>query len=1043
MAPAASTHAYKPSALRRPPTGRTSASALPQDWTEEALLEEEQADPNTPDPEELLAQANPALGAVGASGAAEAGAAAAGSSAGGAAAGTAGAAGASGAAAGVSSAVGATAASAAAASATAGFVWTPLAVAGAGLGVAAGVAAAGGGGGDSTPAPAPTNQTPIQPAPSLDKAATINVARTDYLSPYDDIVINFAQTDVRLAQGWRFTLERLGDGASDSVVFSEGSNADRVSLINGVLTINTESLFTVDEAYRLVIGEQTFETSNGVGYTDFSQPELLDFLVSKPTSLLRLGWIAEGIGGFVVEGDSRMTRGDDDHLAPSGSNTYASGWRVASAGDVNGDGLDDLLIGVPDAYSTVDGEPYWWDGRTYLVLGRVGDASFDLRSLSQVPDGQEGPEGGWLISGFTDEGFSGWSVVGVGDVNADGLDDLVVTAPGQETGYTYLVFGREETAVLNLTNMVTPGVLRVAGGLDSAYNGWAASGLGDINGDGIDDWALTAIGSRGQTSVVHVVWGQSLDRDWSVLMMVDALPGITFEGGIYDYTGWAVSSVGDVNGDGLADVMFSSTWHGDGSQGRAVVVFGEATYADGQRTAVSLDNFNQPEGPRGLLLEGIAAGDRQGSYLVGVGDFNGDGLADFVVGSARANGYRGETYVVFGRRDSGSIDLSAIGAVDPSEPVGGGLRIRHQRAAGPDATSSQINVASYFTLYGVSAAGDFNGDGLNDLIVNGYWGGGITGDGESDQTGRAYVVYGTASNEDIVVSDAAGNWGFAIGGEFGGDWAGYTTASAGDVDGDGLVDLIVSAPWADRQMADGTWVDDVGTAYVIHGSATAQFMRSHVDHLGGDGDDTLTATVGTPQTLVGGRGNDTLVSGGADVLYGGAGDDIFVIGQATVTALSSVYGQGGNNGQLSRIDGGAGIDTVRLLGATTLDFSAIRGTALVGGTGDARFTDIEHIDMRDGVASGQLNLTYADIIRLDLGRMGWLEGMNTTARSLMVSGDTAEGMQDTVEFGADFTQSNDRFAMDGVWYSVWTSVLSGAAPVHLYIQEGLMLNPSS
>ena len=504
--------------------------------------------------------------------------------------------------------------------------------------------------------------------------------------------------------------------------------------------------------------------------------------------------VQQNRGGFVIHG------------SVEGDSSFTS---VADAGDVNGDGLADFLIGVP--YANPAGKLR--AGESFVVFGKRGGAAADL---AEVRRGR----GGFAIrgSGFGDE--SGSSVAGAGDLNGDGLADLLIGAPGADpdnrtdAGESYVVFGKRDGAAVELSDVLAGrGGFTIRGIVGVGSSGASVAGAGDVNGDGLADLIIGApyaygpdVQSRAGES--YVVFGR---RDAATVEISDVLVGrggFAIHGvGGGDSAGWSVTGAGDVNGDGLADLLVGAPYADSGAKydnGVSYVVFGKK---DG--VAVSLAEIQAGRG--GFAIRGVASNDYSGRAVAAAGDVNGDGLADLLIGayyaSPRNRSYAGESYVVFGKKTGAVVELSEVLAAR-----GGGFAIRGSAAYDYSGKS-------------VSGIGDVNGDGLADVLI-GAPGADPAG---KDDAGESYVVFGKKDGAAVQLSTVqTGRGGFAISGGAAYDYSGRHVAGGGDINGDGIRDLLIGArladaryPSIDRELS--------GAAYVVFGaggaSSNPRFIR--------------------------------------------------------------------------------------------------------------------------------------------------------------------------------------------------------------------------
>ena len=640
-----------------------------------------------------------------------------------------------------------------------------------------------------------------------------------------------------------------------------------------------------------------------------------------------------------------------------------SGFSVSSAGDVNGDGYDDLIIGAWRA--DPGGDSY--AGETYVVYGGASapgtDGVLDLSSLNGTS--------GFILNGIDAFDRSGISVSSAGDVNGDGYDDLIIGAQGADpngdsnAGETYLVYGgasapgtggRFNLSTLNGSNGF------ILNGIDrDDFSGASVSSAGDVNGDGYDDLIIGAgyADPNGRNSgETHVVYGgaNAPGTDGVLdLSDLDGSNGFTLTGiDAYDYSGSSVSSAGDVNGDGYDDLIIGANRadpNEDNNAGETYIIYGGAS-APGTGGVLDLSDL---DGSNGFTLNGIDASDYSGGSVSSAGDVNGDGYDDLIIGAYAADDSAGETYVLYGGASApetdGELDLSALNGTN-------GFTLTGIDAGDRSGTS-------------VSSAGDVNGDGYDDLII-----GANRADPNGERlAGETYVLYGGVSapgtNGVLDLSDLNGTNGFTLTGIDPFDDSGISVSSAGDVNGDGYDDLIIGA-----NRADPNGDSNAGETYIVHGGATGTESLVPVTAQG--------TAAAAADNFTGNAGADSFTDIATnDVVRGGAGDD-----RISVTALD-----------FAAIDGGTGTDQLILDGAG-LSFD-------LTGAGHAGVDSVEVFDL-----SG----TGANTLVLDaLAVFGLTEEREGGVASLDVRGDA----DDRVDLGGSPFALTGTVTEDGTTYNIY------------------------
>jgi hypothetical protein len=539
--------------------------------------------------------------------------------------------------------------------------------------------------------------------------------------------------------------------------------------------------------------------------------------------------------------------GSEGFVLAGASVADLSGHSVSGVGDVNGDGIDDLAIGAPNASPGGRMQA----GTSYVVFGRATGfpANFELASLS-ADAGGDGSEG-FTLTGIGPDDRSATSVSGAGDVNGDGIGDLVIGAPGAyprpgaaDAGESYVVFGSASgfPGTFDLQQLFP-----AAGGdgsrgfvLTGIFAGGAAgasvSAAGDVNGDGIDDLAIGAPSANPRPGTVdvgesYVVFGRtsSFQAVFELQRLFPALGGDGSQGFVLkgidsnDTSGASISAAGDVNGDGIGDLAVGAPG-AHGGAGETYVVFGRSTSFPAVFELRRLSPTEGGDGTEGFVLKGVDGGDESGISVSTAGDVNGDGIGDLLIGAdhaaPNAQDMAGESYVVFGR-----------GAGFPAA-------FELQRlfgAAGGDGTEGFVVKgidAGDESGFSVSNAGDTNGDGVDDLIIGAY----RAGPNGQTRAGESYLVLGRTTAFPAAIElrnlfpalGGDGTEGTVLKGIVSNDTAGFSASGAGDVNGDGIDDVVLGA-----RNADPGGRPAAGESYVVFGRAPGAGTKQAFPRLGG------------------------------------------------------------------------------------------------------------------------------------------------------------------------------------------------------------------
>lgn len=579
-----------------------------------------------------------------------------------------------------------------------------------------------------------------------------------------------------------------------------GAYSIRVNTKDAVYPITIDPISTIPDAVaesnqvgaQLGVSVASAGDVNGDGYSD----------VVAGAFLYDNGELNEG-AAFVYHGSAAGISTTPASIAESNQAGASMGYSVATAGDVNGDGYSDIIAG---AYLYTNGQSF--EGAAYVFHGTPsgintspavilesnqasagmgisvssagdvnGDGYSDVIVGAYAYDNGETDEGVAFVYHGSASGINatpaallesnqatslfGRSVASAGDVNGDGYSDVIVGALNYDNGEAdegaaFIFYG--SASGIN----TTPAALLESNQASSWFS-YSVASAGDVNGDGYSDVIVGANDfDNGQTNegVAFIYHGSSTGINTSPTAMLESNQ-ISAEMGI-------VSSAGDVNGDGYADVIVGAYFYDNGetNEGAVFVYSGSASGINSIPIA---------------MMESNQANAGMGFDVSSAGDVNGDGYSDVVAGAyGYANGQSQE----------------------------GAAFVFHGSAAGvstvPNSIREDADQGQAWFGYSVANAGDVNGDGYSDVII-GAWG---YSDGINNGEGRAFVYHGSPTGISAIPNSTPDDADQADA------WFGYSVAGAGDVNGDGYSDVIIGA----FNYSDGIYNSE-GRAFVYHGSA--------------------------------------------------------------------------------------------------------------------------------------------------------------------------------------------------------------------------------
>jgi len=372
----------------------------------------------------------------------------------------------------------------------------------------------------------------------------------------------------------------------------------------------------------IIIGAPLINGAQGAVYVIYGgeQSAFLDIDLST-TSLNPL------TTGFIITGRAAV-----DRLGAS----------VSTAGDVDNDGYDDIIIGAAKT---------GYQGSVYVIYGgpKSSMSNIDLSSQTLNPSTT-----GFKLTGIAANEWFGVSVSTAGDINNDGYDDIIIGAPWKDNnkGVAYVIYGGSRATRSNWdfsSATLTPSTtgFMITGNANQDLFGSSVSTAGDINNDGYDDIIVGASHKNTNQGATYVIYGGPKATRSNIALSSTTLnpltTGFTITGNGGSF-GFSVSTAGDINKDGYDDIIIGAPGPNN-YFGEAYVIYGR-TKSSTTNIALSTTPLNPLT--TGFMMKGNSAYNYFGYSVSTAGDINNDGYADIIVGAYGKNNQKGSVYVIYG-----------------------------------------------------------------------------------------------------------------------------------------------------------------------------------------------------------------------------------------------------------------------------------------------------------------------------------------------------------------------------------------------------------